>query len=62
MRKKKRIPIRIDENGKEHIVVKLDKVPNKMHFNHQLNTRVQIVESKKHKKPKYKENYKDYID
>ena len=32
---------------------------NKMHFEHQLKTRVQIVESKKYKKPKYK---KDLFD
>lgn len=62
MRKKKKIPTYIDENGKEHIVVKLDKVPNKMHFEHQLKTRVQIVESKKHKKPKYKKDLRDYQD
>ena len=46
---------------KEVIKVKVDqtKLPNKMHFEVQLKTKANVVESRKRRKPKYK---KDPLD
>ena len=49
----------VDENGVTHISIDITKVRNKFHFNTQLNTRMQIVESKKFKKPKHKKKLFD---
>lgn len=49
----------VDENGVTHLSIDLTKVRNEFHFNTQLNTRMQIVESKKFKKPKHKKKLFD---
>lgn len=44
----------VDEFGITHMKIDMTNVRNEFHFNTQLNTRMQIVESKKFKKPKHK--------
>lgn len=46
----------VDEFGVTHIKIEIDrtKIRDEFHFNTQLNTRMQIIESKKFKKPKHK--------
>ena len=52
----------VDEFGVTHIEIEVDqtKIRNEFHFNTQLNTRAQIIESKKFKKPKYKNKLFEY--
>ena len=52
----------VDEFGITHIEIEVDqtKIRNEFHFNTQLNTRAQIIESKKFKKPKYKNKLFEY--
>lgn len=44
----------VDEFGVTHIKIEIDRIRDEFHFNTQLNTRMQIIESKKFKKPKHK--------
>ena len=46
----------VDEFGVTHIKIEIDrtKIRDEFRFNTQLNTRMQIIESKKFKKPKHK--------
>ena len=62
MSKSKQIKPKITEkpNGKGwtiHIPPQTTPTRNEFHFQHQLKTRMQIVESKKYKKPRYKKDY-----
>jgi len=56
MKKKKMHTVQPKKSEKIHIVIKPSdlNVPNKMHFNVQLNTRASIQEDKRFKKPKHK--------
>lgn len=51
----------VNEFGVTHIEIEVDttKIRNEFHFNTQLNTRMQIIEDKRRKKPKHKKNYSD---
>lgn len=60
-RKKEKPEIIEKPNGKGwiiHIPPQTTAGRNEFHFQHQLRTRMQIVESKKHKKPRYKKDYR----